>query len=216
MSEESADCTSLEFEFRAKDEIMNRADVTELHYITAIANVTSILQHGILSHTLAGQLAHDSVAMPEIQERRRNKQIPGARPLRDYANLYFDAHNPMLSRCRQRNNEICILRIDHSVLELPNVIVTDRNAATDLVRFWRVAEGLVRLDYQRLFAQYWTHPDDLYDQSNHKAEKCAEVLVPDRLAAQMIMGAYVANRVALASFEALNTDLPVKIHAMFF
>ncbi|HZA57249.1 MAG TPA: hypothetical protein VE616_23605 [Candidatus Udaeobacter sp.] len=28
---------------------MNRTDVMELHYITAIANLTSILRHGILS-----------------------------------------------------------------------------------------------------------------------------------------------------------------------
>jgi len=56
---------------------MNRADVTELHYITAIANLPSILRHGVLSHVLANRLAHDTVAMPEIQERRRNKQIPG-------------------------------------------------------------------------------------------------------------------------------------------
>jgi hypothetical protein len=54
---------------------MNRADVTELHYITATANVTSILQHGILSHTLAVELTHDFVAMPEIQAIRQNKQI---------------------------------------------------------------------------------------------------------------------------------------------
>ena len=61
------------------------------------------------------------------------------------------------------------------MLDLTIVIVTDRNAATDMVRFWDVAEGLARLDYQRLFAQYWTHPDDLYDQDNHKAEKCASL-----------------------------------------
>ena len=96
---------------------MNRADITELHYITAIANLPSILRHGILSHTLADQLAHDSVAMPEIQERRRNKQIPNAGLLHEYANLYFDAHNPMLSKCRGRNNEICVLHIDPAVLD---------------------------------------------------------------------------------------------------
>src|SRR5882672_9673668 len=104
---------------------MKRADVKELHYITAIANVLSILQLGILSHTQADQLDHDSVAMPEIQERRKNKQIPGARTLREYANVYFDAHNAMLSKCRHRNNEICVLRVTPSVLDLPGVIVTD-------------------------------------------------------------------------------------------
>ena len=90
---------------------MNRADVTELHFITAISNVTSILEHGILSHAHAEQLDHHSVAMPEIQEIRADKQILGAERLHEYANLYFDAHNPMLSKCRNQNNEICVLRV---------------------------------------------------------------------------------------------------------
>jgi hypothetical protein len=137
---------------------MNRADVTELHYITAIANVPSMLRHGILSHTLADRLAHDSVAMPEIQERRRNKRIPGARLLHEYANLYFDAHNPMLSRCRGRNNEICVLEIDPSVLDLPGVIIADRNAASDWTGFWPVSRGLRVVSKERVFARYWTHP----------------------------------------------------------
>jgi len=114
---------------------MNRTDVNELHYITAIANLPSKLKHGILSHALAERLAHDSVAMPEIQEIRGNKQIPGAQPLHEYANLYFDAHNPMLSKCRRRNNEICVLHIDSTVLDQEGVILTDRNAASGWVRF---------------------------------------------------------------------------------
>ena len=56
---------------------MNRCDIMELHYIAPIANVPSIIKHGILSHTLACKIVHNSVAMPEIQERRKNKQIPG-------------------------------------------------------------------------------------------------------------------------------------------
>ena len=60
---------------------MNRGDVTELHYITAIANVPSMLQHGILSHNRAQQVPHNSVAMPEVQDRRRDKQIPGGWPV---------------------------------------------------------------------------------------------------------------------------------------
>ena len=136
--------------------------------------------------------------------------------LHDYANLYFDAHNPMLSKCRKRNDEICVLRLSPKVLDLPGVIVTDRNAATDLVRFRPMAEGLAHLDAARLFARYWTHPDDLYDQARHKAEKCAEVLVPDRIDPAVIIGAYVANQIALASFQALNTGLPVEIRGMFF
>jgi hypothetical protein len=85
---------------------MNRDEIIELYFIAPIANVPSIMQHGILSHKLAQQIAHDSVAMQEIQERRRNKQIPGARRLHEYANLYFDAHNPMLSKRREQNDSV--------------------------------------------------------------------------------------------------------------
>ncbi|MBI1748033.1 MAG: DUF4433 domain-containing protein [Acidobacteria bacterium] len=91
---------------------MNRSDIAELHFIAPIANVPSIMQHGILSHKLAGPIHHGSLAMSEIQERRKNKQIPGARKLHEYANLYFDAHNPMLSKCREYNN----LRVTSSQL----------------------------------------------------------------------------------------------------
>jgi len=196
---------------------MNRTDVTELHYITAIANLPSILRHGILSHTLADQLAHDSVAMAEIQERRRNKQIPGARSLHDYANLYFDAHNPMLSKCRGRNAEICVLHIDPAVMDQAGVIITDRNAASDWVGFFPVAQGLSVISRERVFARYWTHRDDPYDEMSHKSEKCAEVLVPDRVDVQFIAGAYVANQAALAEFERQNFQLPVRVRGdMFF
>ena len=196
---------------------MNRADITELHYITAIANLPSILRRGILSHNLAEKIAHDSVAMQEIQERRQNKRIPGAGYLHDYANLYFDAHNPMLSRCRARNDEICVLEVKPSVLDQNDVIVTDRNAATDWVRFLPASHGLPLIDHDRVFARYWTHPNDFYDERLHKAQKCAEVLVPQRVDSTLIAGAYVANRVALGAFTAVSSELSVAIRSdMFF
>ncbi len=196
---------------------MNRADVIELHYITAIANVPSILRHGILSHALAERLAHDSVAMPEIQERRSNKQVPGGRPLHEYANLYFDAHNPMLSKCRARNSDICVLRIDCAALDMDGVILTDRNAARRAVRFYDVATGLAALDRDRLYAEFWLHRDDPIEEDRHKALKCAEVLVPDCLESRFVIGAYVANQVALLAFQRLNTGLPVSTRgSMFF
>lgn len=195
---------------------MNRGDVTELHYITAIANVPSILQHGILSNTLAERLEHQSVAMPEIQQIRENKQIPGARSLHEYANLYFDAHNPMLSRCRARNAEICVVRVDAGVLDQAGVIVTDRNAASGWARFWSVAAGLPKISRDRVLARYWTHRDDPYEEMSHKSEKCAEVLVPDRVEVRLIIGACVANQAAQQAFQQLKTGLSVQIRGELF
>lgn len=127
------------------------------------------------------------VAMPEIQAIRQNKQIPGARRLHEYANLYFDAHNAMLSRVRGHNSTICVLQIDAAILDFPGVIVTDRNAASGWVSFLPVNEGLEAIDRDRLFARSWKHPEDMYDEMSHKSEKCAEVLVPDRAEARFVM-----------------------------
>jgi hypothetical protein len=196
---------------------MNRADIKEFHYIAPIVNVPSIVQHGILSHRLASKTAHNSVAMREIQERRKNKQIPGARRLHEYANVYLDAHNPMLSKVRGRNYEICILRIDQAIMDLPGVIIADCNAASDWARFYPVADGIKAINRDRVYAQYWTHPKDLYDELRHKSEKCAEVLVPDNIMPCYIIGAYVASEEALKRFQQLNIELPVCInHGIFF
>jgi len=196
---------------------MNRADVAELHYITPIANVPSIVQHGILSHNRARHLSHHSVAMQEVQDIRENKRIPGARPLHDYANLYFDAHNPMLSKRREHNDELCVLHVSPDVLDLPSVIVTDRNAARGAVRFYDVEAGLAALDRDRLYAVFWLHPESVIEQDRHATLKCAEVLVPDRVTPDFICGAYVANEVGLATLQALGLSLPATIKsAMFF
>jgi len=196
---------------------VNRGDISELHNIAAIGDVCSILRYGILSHVLAEKVEHESLAMPEIQERRKNKNIPGARKLHEYVNLYFDAHNPMLSKCREYNDRICVLQITPEVLDLQGVIITDRNAASEWVRFWPVDTGLQNIDRGRIVARYWTHPDNPIEESRHKSEKCAEVLIPDRVDVQYITGAYVANHTALQSFERLNTGLQVQIdNSMFF
>lgn len=195
---------------------MNRSDITELHYIALIANVPSIVERGILSNARAADVPHQSLAMAEVQERRRPKQIPGGRRLHEYVNLYFDAHNPMLSSRRSRNDEICILRIEPAVLDAPGVIVADCNASSKWARFLPVPAGLQAIDRERVFATFWLHSDDPYDEIRHKSEKCAEVLVPDRVQPKLVIGAYVANQTALSMCQALNVQLPVRIKRDIF
>ncbi|GMV92427.1 MAG: hypothetical protein AMXMBFR82_22050 [Candidatus Hydrogenedentota bacterium] len=196
---------------------MDRAEVRELHYITPLENVPSILDRGILSHARAARIEHESVALEEVQSRRKVKQIPGARPLHEYANLYFDAHNPMLCRRQDENDRICVLRVSADVLDLPGVIVADMNASSDYVTFRPVASGLKLLDSSRVFARYWTHRDNPIDEFRHKSEKCAEVLVPDLVAPDFIIAAYVANQRALSGWQRLKVHVEAEIrHGFFF
>jgi len=196
---------------------LERADVKELYFITPIANVPSIMQHGILSNKLSKKLPHKSLAMEEIQDRRKGKRIPGARKLHEYVNLYFDAHNPMLSKRRDQNNQICVLRVNPSVIDLSGVVISDRNASADYSRFYTVKEGLTALDKDKIYAKYWTNAQNQYDYWEQKSIKCAEILVPDRVESQYILGAYIANQTALKVFKKLRIQLTVSIRSdMFF
>jgi hypothetical protein len=194
---------------------MKRDDLEELHYITPISNVPSIISRGILSHNRARRLGPRSVAMPEIQAMRANKNVPRGRPLHDYANLYICARNPMLyKRCNNHLN-LCVLRISPDVLDISETVITDGNAAGDYTVFRASPRGLVIVDKELTFAINWTHPDPI-EYFRRKSAKCAEVLVPDRIPPEYIMGAYVSCEEAKAALEATGADIPVTINAHLF
>jgi len=75
---------------------MERHELTEMHYITPIANVPSILKLVILSHNRAKRVRHESVAMNEIQDRKAKVTVPGGKKLHEYVKLYIRARNPMM------------------------------------------------------------------------------------------------------------------------
>lgn len=81
-----------------------------------IANISSVLVHGILSHEQAAKLDHQSVAMTDIQDRRDRVQVPGGLKLHQYANLYFHARNPMLFKRKAQAESLCVLRVSTTVL----------------------------------------------------------------------------------------------------
>jgi hypothetical protein len=94
--------------------------------------------------------------MPEIQGRRARKAIPGGRPIHEYVNLYSHARNPRLFKRRALHQELCVLRLNPDILDLPGVIICDGNATSDYSGFFQSPEGLQYLDKRLVFAQYWT------------------------------------------------------------
>lgn len=166
--------------------------LTELHSIMPLVNIPSVMKHGILSHEQAAKPPHASVALSAVQERRDVKRVPGGLKLHQYANLYLCARNPMLYLRKNDAASLCVLRIDKHVLTLPDVVLADRNASSDYVRFLKSPEGLRELDFDTIFATYWTSDDPL-EQWRRKSIKCAEVLVPHRLPSKWITGAYVLD-----------------------
>jgi hypothetical protein len=192
------------------------AELAELHYLTPITNLPSIIRYGILSHKNAASLKGVvSIADNEVQERRKVKRVPQGRPLHEYANLYLNGRNPMMYRQTGTMGEVCVIRISTGVLHLPGVIITDRNAAADQARFWPSPTGLAQIDKTFTFAKYWTHPGDYLAERDHKARMCAEVLIPDRVETSHILGCHVNGFSALEVVNSL-CDMPVKVNRNVF
>jgi len=194
---------------------LNLSDFNELHYITDITNMPSIMANGILSHNLAKRLPHKSVAMAEIQERRDRKRVPPGKLLHDYVNLYFHARNPMLYKLKDLHAELCVLKIDKEVLNLLNVVITDRNASCDFAKFAPSPSGLSGVNTSLVFAEFWTDLDPI-KKDYKKSVKCAEVLVPNKVDVCNIIGAYVSCNEAKSELEKITPNLNIIINPYLF
>lgn len=194
---------------------MERRDVRELHYIVPIANLPSIQQLGILSHKRVQPIRHVSVAMQEIQDKRARIRVPGGRPLHEYANLYLHARNPMMYKRRHNDRELCVLRIASTVLELPNVVLTDGNASSNFTAFYPSPEGLRQLNSEHVFARYWSS-DDVFEAWEGSRLRCAEVLVPNLVDLKFITGVYASGPDGQRSIQATGIPWPVALNPDLF
>jgi hypothetical protein len=203
--------------------LMRREELVELHYITPhTPNLSSILQYGIQSHRRAavgrrkGILEPASVAMQEVQDIREGVRVPGGRELHEYANLYLCARNPMMFKRQERLLELCVLRINTTVLDIEGAVITDMNAAKRICRFAPAPDGLIHVDRAMVFAEDWRHPGDPIAYDRHKAIKCAEVLIPDKVSPVYIIGAYVSCSEVATAVSRIAPDLPVTIDGPLF
>lgn len=168
--------------------------LTNRHYlynICPIVNIPSIIEYGLLSYNQARAFNHSDISLSDAQDKRSNVLVPNGKPLHDYVNLYFDAHNPMLSKCRKYNNDICVLVLDSSVLDIEGAIITDSNAASPYVLF-DDASNIEKLDFDTIYMNNWNSLDK-FEYHKNKARKCAEVLVPNSITYKHIVGAIVLN-----------------------
>lgn len=171
---------------------MKREDLKEIHNITHLDNIESIMSKGIYCHNKMKTSPHKSIADIKVQELRAKKVLPNGRPLHDYANLYLNGRNKMMYVLKANHSDMCILRVSTQVLNLPNVVITDRNASSDYVRFYDSPIGLVNIDEKLVFAHSWYYPEDGFQTYIHGSIICSEVLVPDNVLPRYIIGAIVS------------------------
>lgn len=196
-------------------------ELEELHYIVPIVNMPSILTYGILSHNKAKKIEHESCASQDIQDRRKRVIVPGGRPLHDYVNLYFNARNPMMYSIKESHNTLTVLSISPDIIDLPGIIVTDRNASRDFALFKPASDGLDMIDPELIFAERWTHPNDPIKYDEHQGIMCAEVLVPKKIEVDYIVKAYVScdqsheTMVSILGTAGKNLEIFINGHLFF-
>ena len=189
--------------------------ITELHNIMPLANLASVLEHGILSHYHASQLPHHDVSMPIIQERRDIIVVPRGLPLHHYASLYFHARNPMLYVRQNQAHELGILRISVDVLKIKGAVITDQNASSQYVRFLPPS-ALNQLDLEQIYAEDWRHPENQIAHWRHKSQKCAEVLIPHLIPPSYILGIYVVSPAIQQKLQNSQCPLPITVYPHLF
>lgn len=192
--------------------------VVELHSIMPIENIPSIFQHGILSHDNAEKIPHRSVALQEIQD-RRDKTVPNGLRLHQYANLYFNARNPMMYRRKDIIGDLCVIRINLNVLQQPGAVISDMNAASDYVSFLQHPIGMGQIDFDNVFADWWDDEDAITGYRK-KAVKCAEALIPQSVPASYITGFYTCDQQTMQTvtkvLSGLKWQVPVTPNPYLF
>ena len=186
-----------------------------VYNIMPIENIPSVLQHGIVCFDKMQQFKHSSIAMNEVQERRSQVNIPNGLALHQYANLYFSYHNPMLYKRQEIADQLCILALSAKVIDIEGCVLADRNAATSLARFYSPLEGIEQLDFQKIHATYWIDPNPIV-QREQKAIKCAEILIPDSIPTEYIVGAYVVNKTSAALLKSSGFQKQITVNSKVF
>ena len=169
--------------------------VTEFHSIMPMANVASVMERGILCREFAARLKRKPIALQSLPDQNRQGHVPGGLKLNQYARLYFDARNPLLFKLKGEAKPLCVLSVSVNALDIRGVVLADRDAASDYVRFFAPAQwSLLRFD--DIFAQDWQDRDDLVARWRHEALKGTELLAPECVEPEFVIGAYVASETA--------------------
>ncbi len=167
-----------------------------------------MLKYGVLSHS---QVEARSLPFTPIYDRQivtgRSKRVtPADKSLWNYANLYFQARNPMLYRVLDEKGaqSIVILGVSSNVLKRKDIFVSVGNAASGASPILPASEGL-----QAIYSMWDIVASDWWkEEDGTKRKIMAECLVPDFVSPDEIHTIYVASQIIA---ENLRTSIPPRV-----
>lgn len=172
----------MEFSKVRVKQLLAQYGIDYLYHITSIDNLSSILQHDLLSRHQADlhKLVQIDISDPDVQRRRRHKSFNGI-SLQEYVPLYFNPKNPMLFVRKSLQEKIIILAVDVMILLKRDTVFTDGNAACQNTKFYQDISGITQLSWSTIRQPTW------YDKSDGKRIRCAEVLVRNKIPVKHII-----------------------------
>lgn len=138
----------------------------------------SIVRRGLLSHDLVLErgVPYHAIYDSEIVSNRQDRLAPDGKNLWQFANVYFQARNPMMYRVVHEKDigDLAVIGLNRSVLDIPGAFITDGNAANSATRFFTVKDGLDALaeTWDIVTDEWWNAMD------GSKRKIMAECLVP--------------------------------------
>lgn len=188
-----------------------KPEVTCLFYICHVENLSSILEHGILSHSTVEerQLPFKRIYDAEIVSNRKGKITPDGKSLWDYANVYFQSRNPMLYRVLREigADSIVIVGVSPQAAALPGALVSDGNAANSATQIYPSAEGLKRVvkGWDTIQSEWWSSSD------GSKRRIMAEALIPKEIPPSLIQSVFVKGHKIVKQVRPLVSGLKVDV-----
>lgn len=170
-----------------------KPEITSLYYICHINNISSIIEHGVLSHNaiIKKEINFEKIYDSQIVSNRQAKRAPNNESLWGFANVYFQPRNPMLYRVLHevKPKNVAIIGIRPQIIGQQGVFITDGNAAHSATNFYDSARGIksIHKDWNTIRAEWWNSSD------GSKRRIMAECLVPDHIPASYIHSIFVAN-----------------------
>jgi hypothetical protein len=199
---------------------MKRRTAQGLYYITHVDNISSMLQKGIFSHERieSEKIPFTRIYDEGIVSNRHTITVPDGRNLWHFANVFFEARNPMLYRVvhEKTEDDIAILALRPEILERPDIYVTTGNAAhslSDILYPVEAKKYLSEIIKNSVGVEWWNNED------GSKRKIMAECLVPDMIPSALIQAIYVAKHKIQDKVKQIikRDDIPVIVEpSMFF
>jgi len=183
---------------------------TAYYHITHYKNLLGIFKHGILSWNTAhaNGVTETDISDPSVQQRRRRCEPIYNRSVHDYVPLYFNPKNAMLSRRKDLQHELVILKVSKDVLLEYEHLFTDGNAASANTKF-STDYSVVEPSKTALQSNYWAGEMD------GKRRRCAVVLVFPTVEPRFIVSAICNSQTLVSTIQSM-CPVPAVIDSTVF